>query len=151
VWLRPRDSRNLNPIMNRVVNHGRPSTPFPSPPQLRDDLMTMLIAGHETTAAVLTWALFCLVQASARNRTQLHTVSSPLAHHSSLAQCTSLIAHHRSSSLIIAHHTSLITRAPQSPEALARVLREVDGVVGEREPCESKALERATSHEQLPP
>jgi len=30
--------------------------------QLRDDLMTMLIAGHETTAAVLTWSLFNLVQ-----------------------------------------------------------------------------------------
>ncbi|CAB1105090.1 unnamed protein product [Ectocarpus sp. CCAP 1310/34] len=30
--------------------------------QLRDDLMTMLIAGHETTAAVLTWALFEMVQ-----------------------------------------------------------------------------------------
>jgi len=30
--------------------------------QLRDDLMTMLIAGHETTAADLTWCLFCLVQ-----------------------------------------------------------------------------------------
>jgi len=30
--------------------------------QLRDDLMTMLIAGHETTAAVLTWATFCLIQ-----------------------------------------------------------------------------------------
>lgn len=30
--------------------------------QLRDDLMTMLIAGHETTAAVLTWALFCISQ-----------------------------------------------------------------------------------------
>lgn len=29
---------------------------------LRDDLMTMLIAGHETTAAVLTWALFELVR-----------------------------------------------------------------------------------------
>ena len=28
--------------------------------QLRDDLMTMLIAGHETTAAVLTWTIFCL-------------------------------------------------------------------------------------------
>lgn len=30
--------------------------------QLRDDLMTMLIAGHETTAAVLTWALFELAR-----------------------------------------------------------------------------------------
>eukprot|EP00850_Spirogloea_muscicola_P009567 SM000054S18053 [mRNA] locus=s54:172270:176077:+ [translate_table: standard] len=30
--------------------------------QLRDDLMTMLIAGHETTAAVLTWATFYLAQ-----------------------------------------------------------------------------------------
>mmetsp|Transcript_1791 Transcript_1791/g.2431 ORF Transcript_1791/g.2431 Transcript_1791/m.2431 type:complete len:655 (+) Transcript_1791:100-2064(+) len=30
--------------------------------QLRDDLMTMLIAGHETTAAVLTWSLFNLAQ-----------------------------------------------------------------------------------------
>ncbi|GER53994.1 cytochrome P450 [Striga asiatica] len=30
--------------------------------QLRDDLMTMLIAGHETTAAVLTWAIFLLAQ-----------------------------------------------------------------------------------------
>jgi cytochrome P450 len=28
--------------------------------QLRDDLMTLLIAGHETTAAVLTWALASL-------------------------------------------------------------------------------------------
>lgn len=28
--------------------------------QLRDDLMTMLIAGHETTAAVLTWTIFLL-------------------------------------------------------------------------------------------
>eukprot|EP00775_Hariotina_reticulata_P002604 gene2604-2906_t len=33
----------------------------PDDKQLRDDLMTMLIAGHETTAAVLTWALFCVV------------------------------------------------------------------------------------------
>ncbi|KAJ9185111.1 hypothetical protein P3X46_004777 [Hevea brasiliensis] len=30
--------------------------------QLRDDLMTMLIAGHETTAAVLTWSIFLLAQ-----------------------------------------------------------------------------------------
>uniref|UniRef100_A0A7S2RIW3 Cytochrome P450 n=1 Tax=Rhizochromulina marina TaxID=1034831 RepID=A0A7S2RIW3_9STRA len=30
--------------------------------QLRDDLITMLIAGHETTASALTWALFELAQ-----------------------------------------------------------------------------------------
>lgn len=30
--------------------------------QLRDDLMTMLIAGHETVAAVLTWSTFLLAQ-----------------------------------------------------------------------------------------
>ncbi|WPT10956.1 Protein LUTEIN DEFICIENT 5 [Picochlorum sp. SENEW3] len=29
--------------------------------QLRDDLMTLLIAGHETTAAVLTWTMHCIV------------------------------------------------------------------------------------------
>lgn len=31
--------------------------------QLRDDLMTLLIAGHETTAAALTWGFFSLSQA----------------------------------------------------------------------------------------
>lgn len=36
--------------------------------QLRDDLMTMLIAGHETTAAVLTWSIFLLAQNPSKMR-----------------------------------------------------------------------------------
>lgn len=45
--------------------------------QLRDDLMTMLIAGHETTAALLTWALFEVAQApelAARMRAEIDSV-----------------------------------------------------------------------------
>jgi len=41
--------------------------------QLRDDLMTMLIAGHETTAAVLTWTMHLLAEhpeAAARVRAE---------------------------------------------------------------------------------
>ena len=30
--------------------------------QLRDDLLSMLVAGHETTASVLTWTLYLLAQ-----------------------------------------------------------------------------------------
>jgi len=51
--------------------------------QLRDDLMTMLVAGHETTAAVLTWALFEITK---------------------------------------------------NPEIKAKILEEIDRVVGDREP-----------------
>ncbi|CAM8965892.1 unnamed protein product [Rhodiola kirilowii] len=35
---------------------------YVSSKQLRDDLMTMLIAGHETSAAVLTWTFYLLSQ-----------------------------------------------------------------------------------------
>jgi cytochrome P450 family 97 subfamily B polypeptide 3 len=53
-------SKMENPSLLRflVDMRGEESTSV----QLRDDLMTMLIAGHETTAAVLTWALFELSQ-----------------------------------------------------------------------------------------
>ncbi|KAG5192486.1 cytochrome P450 [Tribonema minus] len=48
--------------------------------QLRDDLMTMLIAGHETTAAVLTWTLFNLAQnpeLTARVQAEIDAVLGP--------------------------------------------------------------------------
>jgi cytochrome P450 len=47
--------------------------------QLRDDLMTMLIAGHETTAAVLTWTLFCLAQHPAEAQALREEVDAVLA------------------------------------------------------------------------
>lgn len=59
--LESRDYMNMeNPSLLRflVDMRGENSTSV----QLRDDLMTMLVAGHETTAAVLTWALFELSQ-----------------------------------------------------------------------------------------
>jgi len=45
--------------------------------QLRDDLMTMLIAGHETTASALTWAIFELAQ----NQTLLASVREEIDTH----------------------------------------------------------------------
>ncbi len=48
--------------------------------QLRDDLMTMLIAGHETTAAVLTWTTYLLAQhpdVAARVRAEVDQVRPP--------------------------------------------------------------------------
>ncbi|WCJ28108.1 Cytochrome P450 97B2 chloroplastic [Euphorbia peplus] len=47
--------------------------------QLRDDLMTMLIAGHETTAAVLTWAVFFLAQSPSKMRKAQAEVDAVLA------------------------------------------------------------------------
>lgn len=32
--------------------------------QLRDDLLSMLVAGHETTGSVLTWTLYLLSKVS---------------------------------------------------------------------------------------
>lgn len=54
------DSASVDPSLLRflVDMRGEETTST----QLRDDLMTMLIAGHETTAAVLTWSLFELVR-----------------------------------------------------------------------------------------
>ncbi|KAK3152251.1 hypothetical protein QOZ80_2BG0156410 [Eleusine coracana subsp. coracana] len=47
--------------------------------QLRDDLMTMLIAGHETTAAVLTWSIYLLAQNPTKMRKAQAEVDSVLS------------------------------------------------------------------------
>ena len=47
-------------LLENLLVHMLPLAMQISSKQLRDDLMTMLIAGHETTAAVLTWTMFCL-------------------------------------------------------------------------------------------
>ena len=63
----------------------------PSDKQLRDDLMTMLIAGHETTAAVLTWALFCIMQhpdSLAKARAEIDAAL-PDVSHDEIGACTS--------------------------------------------------------------
>jgi cytochrome P450 family 97 subfamily B polypeptide 3 len=60
-WLQARDYANIrDPSLLRFLADMRGEDLSSS--QLRDDLMTFLIAGHETTAAVLTWAIFCLTQ-----------------------------------------------------------------------------------------
>ena len=65
----------------------------PTDKQLRDDLMTMLIAGHETTAAVLTWALYCLaqhpdeLQAIRREVDAAVGDAAPGEHHSACRRC----------------------------------------------------------------
>lgn len=53
-----KDNENTSLLRFLVDMRGEESTSH----QLRDDLMTMLIAGHETTAAVLTWTFYELAK-----------------------------------------------------------------------------------------
>ncbi|CAE7414498.1 CYP97B2 [Symbiodinium pilosum] len=54
----PSEDQKLSFLQFLVITKGEDVTTR----QLRDDLMTLLIAGHETTAAMLTWTLFELVK-----------------------------------------------------------------------------------------
>jgi carotenoid epsilon hydroxylase len=46
--------------------------------QLRDDLLSMLVAGHETTASVLTWTIYLLCQnPEAMRKVQVHFSVAP--------------------------------------------------------------------------
>ena len=84
--------------------------------QLRDDLMTMLIAGHETTAAVLTWTTFCLMQVRSSRPTPVFLAKFILLYDA------------------IHNRTDINDTIIQNPEIEARVLEEIDRVVGDRRP-----------------
>lgn len=60
--------------------------------QLRDDLLSMLVAGHETTGSALTWTLYLLAQnphtmAKVRPLTAAQASQHSAAHYHSLSSC----------------------------------------------------------------
>ncbi|KAJ0975913.1 hypothetical protein J5N97_017878 [Dioscorea zingiberensis] len=85
--------------------------------QLRDDLMTMLIAGHETTAAVLTWAVFLLAQNPSKMRKAQAEIDSVLGQGKTTLECIKKLEYIR---LIIAEALRLY---PQPPLLIRRALR----------------------------
>ncbi|KAK9152192.1 hypothetical protein Syun_010501 [Stephania yunnanensis] len=85
--------------------------------QLRDDLMTMLIAGHETTAAVLTWAAFLLAQNPAKMRKAQAEIDSVLGQGRTTFECLQKLEYVR---LIIVEALRLY---PQPPLLIRRSLK----------------------------
>uniref|UniRef100_N1QSK0 Cytochrome P450 97B2 n=1 Tax=Aegilops tauschii TaxID=37682 RepID=N1QSK0_AEGTA len=85
--------------------------------QLRDDLMTMLIAGHETTAAVLTWSIFLLAQNPTKMRKAQAEIDSVLIDGAITAEKLKKLEYIR---LIIVEALRLY---PQPPLLIRRSLR----------------------------
>ncbi|URE29164.1 cytochrome P450 [Musa troglodytarum] len=85
--------------------------------QLRDDLMTMLIAGHETTAAVLTWSVFLLAQNPSKMRKAQLEVDSVLGEKKITLECLKKLEYIR---LIIVEALRLY---PQPPLLIRRALK----------------------------
>ncbi|XP_010260623.1 PREDICTED: cytochrome P450 97B2, chloroplastic [Nelumbo nucifera] len=84
--------------------------------QLRDDLMTMLIAGHETTAAVLTWAVFLLAQNPSKMKKAQEEIDSVLGQRTITFECLKKLEYIR---LIIVEALRLY---PQPPLLIRRSL-----------------------------
>ncbi|XP_058072126.1 cytochrome P450 97B2, chloroplastic [Magnolia sinica] len=85
--------------------------------QLRDDLMTMLIAGHETTAAVLTWAIFLLAQNPSKMRKAQAEIDSVLGQGRTTFECLKKLEYIR---LIVVEALRLY---PQPPLLIRRTLK----------------------------
>ena len=86
--------------------------------QLRDDLMTMLIAGHETTAAVLTWTLFALLQHPKALATVLSEIDTVLGDRIPGVQmpcvCGLLDTAHASANCLATHNLTVLTMCARS-------------------------------------
>ncbi|XP_062218315.1 cytochrome P450 97B2, chloroplastic-like isoform X1 [Phragmites australis] len=85
--------------------------------QLRDDLMTMLIAGHETTAAVLTWSVFLLAQNPTKMSKAQAEIDSVLSNGAITVECLKKMEYIKS---IIVESLRLY---PQPPLLIRRSLR----------------------------
>ncbi|KAF8412672.1 hypothetical protein HHK36_000640 [Tetracentron sinense] len=85
--------------------------------QLRDDLMTMLIAGHETTAAVLTWAVFLLAQHPSKMEKAQAEIDSVLGQGRTTFECLKKLEYIR---LIVVEALRLY---PQPPLLIRRSLK----------------------------
>ncbi|XP_042478737.1 cytochrome P450 97B2, chloroplastic [Macadamia integrifolia] len=85
--------------------------------QLRDDLMTMLIAGHETTAAVLTWAVFLLAQNPSKMKKTQAKIDSVLGQGRTKFECVKKLEYIR---LIVVEALHLY---PQPPLLIRRSLK----------------------------
>ncbi|XP_043703092.1 cytochrome P450 97B2, chloroplastic [Telopea speciosissima] len=85
--------------------------------QLRDDLMTMLIAGHETTAAVLTWAVFLLAQNPSKMEKAQAEIDSVLGQGRATFECLKKLEYIR---LIVVEALRLF---PQPPLLIRRSLK----------------------------
>ncbi|OVA08198.1 Cytochrome P450 [Macleaya cordata] len=86
--------------------------------QLRDDLMTMLIAGHETTAAVLTWAIFLLAQNPEKMRKAQAEIDSVIGQGRTTFECLKKLEYIR---LIVVESLRLY---PQPPLLIRRSLKD---------------------------
>ncbi len=81
----------LSLLMTARDEAGQPMTDV----ELRDELMTLLLAGHETTASALTWAIYwvhSLPEVQAKLRSELETLGYDLGSSASIARLPYLTA-----------------------------------------------------------
>ncbi|MCL7027869.1 hypothetical protein MKW94_017078 [Papaver nudicaule] len=116
-WVVPRqrkfryDLKVINDCLDGLIRNAKDTR------ELRDDLMTMLIAGHETTAAVLTWAIFLLAQNPEKMRKAQAEIDSVIGRGKTTYECVKKLEYIR---LIVVESLRLY---PQPPLLIRRSLK----------------------------